>query len=147
MFKEITVYKKNENAETVFKATDNLGESYLYHGTQIIEMIKCEITHTNSIMLIIMVLASISILNIFTALETSTVIDLMNSIVKHEAPMTVMFSIPLNIVMCMAAAISIPVVMYSNNKDKKIIKYIIKESDGMIEQTKAKPKDMTHFKT
>jgi hypothetical protein len=147
MFKEIKVYKKNENAETIFQATDNLGKNYLYRGTQVIELMKSEINKCNIMMAFIFTLSLMCLMNVMTVLEDTTFLKMIDSIITHEASFGVTLSIPLNFFIFLATLIMIPVGIISNKKDKRTIDYIIKESDGMIEKIHSQPKDMTHYKT
>ena len=147
MFKEIKVYKKNENAETIFQATDDWGKNYLYRGTQVIELMKSEISHFNNMMLFVLTLAAMCAMNVSYVLEDTTLLKLINTIITHEASFGVTLSIPLNFFIFLVALILIPVGISSNKKYKRTIDYIIKESDGMIEKIHSKPKDMTHYKT
>jgi hypothetical protein len=146
MFKEIKVYKKNENAETIFQATDGFGKNYLYRGTQVIELMKSEISHCNNMMLFVLTLALMCAMNVSYVLEDTTLLKLINSIITHEASFGVTLSIPLNFFIFLATLIAIPAGIISNKKDKRTIDYIIKESDGMIEKIHSKPKDMTQMR-
>lgn len=146
MFKEIKVYKKNENAETIFQATDGFGKNYLYRGTQVIELMKSEISHCNNMMLFVLTLALTCAMNVSYVLEDTTLLKLINSIITHEASFGVTLSIPLNFFIFLVTLIAIPAGIISNKKDKRTIDYIIKESDGMIEKIHSKPKDMTQMR-
>jgi hypothetical protein len=147
MYSKIDVHKKIPNKETVFKATTHDGENYLYKGTQLIEQYEVLINNTKCILGIWLGLLGFVAMNLNVVLEDATLKELYYSIINKTADFGVMLSVPLDFLFIVLTPLIFFSIRASIKDYRKKINYIILESDGMIEKIKAKPKDMTHYKT
>jgi hypothetical protein len=147
MYSKIDVHKKIPNKETVFKATTHDGENYLYKGTQLIKQYEVLINNTKCILGIWLGLLGFVAMNLNVVLEDATLKELYYSIINKTADFGVMVSVPLDFLFIVLTPLMFFSIRSGLKDYRKKINYIILESDGMIEKIKAKPKDMTHYKT
>lgn len=147
MYLKIDVHQKKPNKETVFKATTYEGENYLYKGTQLVEQYEVLINQAKCILGVWICMLGFAVMNLNFVLEESTLKELYYSIINQTAGFGVTVSVPVGVLLMVLSPFFMLTTRSSIKEKRKIINYIIRESDGMIEKIHAEPKDMTNYKS